>query len=250
MEPLEPAPAPSPPPPRVSAADRTRVLMEILWVSVGVALLVDLFLELGWWGFHGPVSEMRAWQLMAVILAQNLLAVVFIVAFLRIQGKSLRYLGFGRGSTAFEVGLGILLAPVALILAVIVEAALLRWVPGLHNVEVNPILNLIRGPGDALALLVGSVLAGGLGEETIRAFILRRFGTHLGGMALGLSLWSVVFGALHLAQGLDKAIVVGLLGLMLGVLYAWRRNPVAPMALHSAFNATQTLLAYYFLNAG
>jgi membrane protease YdiL (CAAX protease family) len=223
--------------------------MELLWLTLGVGLMAELLVSRGWLGFPatGRVADLNAWQLMVLVLAQNLLAVLSIILFLRLEGRSLSYLGFGRGSLRRELGLGLLLFPPILVLAVGAEMAILRFLPALHDVEVNPFLALLEGPGSLAALLAGSVLGGGLGEETVRAFVLRRFQTHLGSLWVGLVVWSLVFGALHLEQGMDKALVVGLLGFAFGLLFVWRRSPVAAMVVHGAFNATQTLAAYFLM---
>ena len=56
------------------------------------------------------------------------------------------------------------------------------------------------------------VVAGGVREEIQRAFLLRRFEVWLGGSTVGIIVTSVAFGAGHVLQGYDAAIVTGLLG--------------------------------------
>jgi membrane protease YdiL (CAAX protease family) len=85
------------------------------------------------------------------------------------------------------------------------------------------------------------VLAGGVREELQRAFILHRFGQRLGGARVGLVLFSLTFGALHLEQGADVAVAIGLLGFVWGLLYIQRRSAILPMVNHGAFNAVQVL---------
>lgn len=220
------------------------MVLELIWVSLGVGLLMDLALSRGWFGAAGNLGDMNALQLMVLLLVQNLIAVASIMAFLRPEGKGLACLGFRSRPVLREAALGLALFPPVLLGALLLETLLLRFLPALHNVEVNPILNMLRGPGDLAALLVASILAGGVGEETIRAFVLRRFQTHLGGMRVGLVVWSLAFGAMHLSQGMDKALVVSLLGLVFGLLYAWRRSPVAAIVVHGAFNVANSVAAY------
>ena len=86
-----------------------------------------------------------------------------------------------------------------------------------------------------------AILAGGVREELQRAFILRRFEQRLGGIRVGLALFSVTFGVLHWEQGVDVAVAIGLLGLFWGVLYVKRRSVVLPMVNHASFNALQVL---------
>jgi membrane protease YdiL (CAAX protease family) len=52
-------------------------------------------------------------------------------------------------------------------------------------------------------------------------------------------IFSVTFGLLHIEQGYDVAIAIGLLGLLWGVLYVTRKSVIAPMVNHAAFNAAQ-----------
>jgi membrane protease YdiL (CAAX protease family) len=65
-------------------------------------------------------------------------------------------------------------------------------------------------------------------------------------MGTGLVVWSVIFGAWHLNQGWDKAITVAFLGLLLGLVYAWRRSPVTPAAAHAAFDVSMVLIWFLF----
>ena len=83
------------------------------------------------------------------------------------------------------------------------------------------------------------VLGAGIKEELQRAFVLHRFDQGLGGIRLGLVLFSIMFGVLHFDQGWDVAIAIGLLGLFWGVLYIKRRSAVMSMVNHAGFNAAQ-----------
>ena len=89
------------------------------------------------------------------------------------------------------------------------------------------------------------MLAGGVREEVQRAFILHRFDQDLGGARLGLALFSIAFGLGHLTQGLDAALITGMLGLLWGVMYLRRRSMVAPAISHSLFNLIEIALYQY-----
>ncbi len=228
-------------PPR--AAPRAQALLEVVWVSIGVAVLPEWILY-DLMGFQGGIAQLGSGRLAGLVLLQNLLALGAIARFLRLEGRVLSHLGFRRANAAREAGLGLLLFPPILLSASFFLGALVSVFPDLQTDKVNPLLSMIQGPGDLVLFLLLSILAGGLGEETIRAFVLRRFETRLGGMWVGLAVWSATFGALHLVQGVDKAMTVGFLGLLLGLLYAWRRNPIAPMVAHAAFDVFMTVVAY------
>ena len=113
--------------------------------------------------------------------------------------------------------------------------------PALHNVDANPFEALVTSRLDALLLGVLVVVAGGIKEEVQRAFVLHRFDQSLGGARLGLALYSIAFGAGHVIQGYDVAIVTTLLGVAWGALFLWRRSLVAPSVSHAGFNAAQVL---------
>jgi membrane protease YdiL (CAAX protease family) len=85
------------------------------------------------------------------------------------------------------------------------------------------------------------ILAGGVREELMRGFILHRFHQRLGGQWLGLALFGVVFGIMHVQQGYDAAMAVGLLGIVWGVLYIRRRSIVAAMVSHAGFDTAMVL---------
>lgn len=110
----------------------------------------------------------------------------------------------------------------------------------------NELLALLQTPFDLGLFLVTSVCVGGFKEELQRGFILDRFDKKFGAAHLGLLLWSFVFGAMHLYQGADSAVIAGFLGLFLGSLYLSRRSLLAPMIAHSAFNIIMVLAAWFY----
>jgi uncharacterized protein len=157
------------------------------------------------------------------------------------RGETMRALLLGRRSVGREAWFGIALVP-ALFLAVgVTLLALRRLFPWLHNVPANPFEHLMRTGLDAGLFSVVAIVAGGLREEVQRAFLLRRFATHLGGPAVGLTVTSVAFGAGHLVQGFDAAVATGLLGFAWGLMYLRRRSAVGPVVSHAAYNGTQVL---------
>ncbi len=134
---------------------------------------------------------------------------------------------------------GVLLMPVVFLAVSLVVLGVRTILPWLHNVERNPLQNFMDSPLEAAAFLVVVVLAGGVREEIQRAFILHRFDQRLGGATVGLVVFSATFGLLHVDQGYDSAVGIGLLGLFWGTMYIRRRSVVAPMVNHACFNAAQ-----------
>jgi membrane protease YdiL (CAAX protease family) len=113
--------------------------------------------------------------------------------------------------------------------------------PQLHNVQKNPMEDLMRNPSDAAVFGIVVMIAGGLREEIQRGFILHRFSQYLGGGVVGVVVHSAAFGLGHVDQGWDATIAVGTLGAIWGTIYLMRRSVIAPMVSHAGFNLAQLL---------
>ena len=163
---------------------------------------------------------------------------------LRLRGEHPIPTFFGVRAIGREATLGLVLVPAALLLVAVTSTILLQVAPSLHNVTENPLEALIDTPTAAATFALVAVIAGGVREEVQRAFVLRRFESHLGGPIVGLIVFSVAFGLGHLVQGRDAAIVTGLLGALWGIVYLKRRSIVGPIICHAGFNLTEVLIAY------
>jgi membrane protease YdiL (CAAX protease family) len=150
----------------------------------------------------------------------------------------------GRRPIGPELGLGALLVPGVFMLVVIAQVSIRLIDPSLHNVEVSPFAPLLSSPAMVAAFVVLVLVAGGVREEIQRAFLLHRFERHLGGAAVGLIVTSIGFGLGHTLQGLDAAIITGMLGAFWGVVYLARRSVVSTVTNHALFNVAQIALGY------
>jgi membrane protease YdiL (CAAX protease family) len=162
-------------------------------------------------------------------------------AITRLHGESVSALWLGRRPIRREMMVGILLIPLVFVLVVGVLNLLRVYAPWLHNVPLNPLEDLAKSPGEAALFAIVAIFAGGVREELQRAFLLRRFEHHLGGMTAGIVLLSVGFGLGHVVQGWDAVITTGLLGAFWAIVYARRRSTVAPVISHSGFNSLEIL---------
>jgi membrane protease YdiL (CAAX protease family) len=158
---------------------------------------------------------------------------------LRVHGEQPREVFLDRRPVGREAALGLVMTPAVFMFALLLLGFVLRFAPWLHNVPENPLADLIRRPQDAVLFGAVSVVAGGMREEVQRAFVLRRFEQYLGGGPLGLVIFSMAFGAGHLIQGWDVAIITASLGALWGIVYLRRRSIVAPVVSHSLFNVGQ-----------
>lgn len=174
-------------------------------------------------------------------LIDTVLVVVLIRFFLHASGERPRDVFLGSAPARTEAWRGLMLVVPVLVAVSLVVLALRAFFPWMQTVERNPLVPLMNTPLRAAIFLVVVVVAGGVREELQRAFILHRFGQRLGGVTVGLVVFTIAFGALHIQQGLDVAIAVGLLGLMWGLVYIRRRSAVLPIVNHAGFNALQVL---------
>lgn len=184
-------------------------------------------------------------ELMAtVMLLDTALIALLIRVFLELSGENSRDVFLGTRPALGEMLRGLALVPVAFAGVTALVLGLRAIAPSLHTVQVSPVEQYMKSPLDASIFLVVVVLGGGIREELQRAFILHRFEQCLGGIRVGLVVFSLLFGILHYDQGWDVAIAIGGLGLAWGLLYVKRRSAVLGMTNHAGFNALQVAQGY------
>jgi len=162
-------------------------------------------------------------------LLDTAVVALLIRLFLSLSGETSREVFVGPRRPAGEILRGLLLVPVVSIAVTLIVLGLRTVAPWTHTVEQNPLGDFVKSPLEAAIFTVVVVLAGGVREELQRAFILHRFDQRL-------------FGIMHVNQGVDAAVGVGVLGVFWGVLYMTRRSAVMAMVNHAGFNAAQVLL--------
>jgi membrane protease YdiL (CAAX protease family) len=82
-----------------------------------------------------------------------------------------------------------------------------------------------------LAILLVIVVA--IAEETIfRGYLINRLSSVFGSTAVGLILASVIFSIGHGYEGTAGVVTVGVMGLVFGLVYLWRKSLVASMTMH------------------
>jgi membrane protease YdiL (CAAX protease family) len=174
-------------------------------------------------------------------LLDTALVLGLIFLFLSSNGERPRAALLGNRSIPREATLGLLLLPIMFLIALLILGVLFTIAPQLHNVPRNPLEDMLQNRRDAVIFGIVAMIAGGVREEVQRGFILLRFRQHLGGGALGVAIYSLLFGLGHLDQGLDAAIAVATLGAIWGTIYLIRGSIVAPMVSHAGFNLAQLI---------
>jgi membrane protease YdiL (CAAX protease family) len=241
---MDPRPPLEPPVPaahqRPSFSDRAVALLEVLICS-DFPTQVALGSTLALFGF-GPLhtgGQLTIGYVVALSLIDTVVLVGLMLGFLRIHGEDPREVFLGPRPASREALLGIPLTLAALAIALAVLIGVQQVAPWLHNVERNPLQELVESPRDAALFALVIVIAGGIREELQRAFLLRRFERWLGGGAVGILVASAAFGLGHITQGWDAALATGILGAFWGIVYLRRRSVVAPVVSHSGFNLLQ-----------
>jgi membrane protease YdiL (CAAX protease family) len=251
LEPRDPSLEPNAPTERSPSRilERTVALLEVLLCS-GYPTQIALgttFTAFGFAPYTSP-GHLSVPYVLTLSLVDTALLIGLIVMFLHAHGERAREVLLGQRPMLAEARYGLLLTITTLVIGIAVLASIRTFVPVLHNVEHNPLQDLMARPRDAWLFMLVVVVAGGVREEIQRAFVLHRFEVWLGGRWVGIVVGSAAFGAGHLLQGADAAVATGLLGVFWGIVYLRRRSVVAPIVSHSGFNVLQ--IAQYLLVGG
>ena len=238
--PLTPDTAP-PLAPHLPALPRWFAALQVLLVcGVPTQLLVLVFLFLV--GEPLPTDSQIPLELFATLsLLDTALVALLIRLFLILSGETSRDVFLGRRPVFGEAWRGLALLPLVFVAVTGIVYVLRLVMPWLHNVAQSPLEAYMNTPFNAAIFFVVVIIAGGVREELQRGFILHRFEQRLGGARVGLVIFSIAFGSLHLNQGIDVAIAVGSLGLFWGILYIRRGSVVASMVNHGGFDAAQVI---------
>jgi membrane protease YdiL (CAAX protease family) len=231
---------PDPPRPRIPPSVRVIAILEVLICSdfATQAALAGSLAALGLRPYTAT-GQLSVAFVVTLSLLDTALLVGLMIFFLYAHGERPAQVFFGSRPFLREASVGVPLILVALAIGVAVLATIQRHAPTLHNVEHNPLQDLIAQPRDAWLFALVVVVAGGVREELQRAFLLHRFAQWLGGARFGLAVVSVAFGTGHLLQGVDAAVATGALGFFWGLVYLRRRSAVAPMVSHAGFDLLQ-----------
>lgn len=226
--------------------ERARALAEVLLCSgYPTQIAVATALRLAGWSPIEPGGRLSARFLFTVSMVDAVLLVALIVTLLWLGGESPRRVLFGRRRALPEAAGGLLAVPLTFGLVIGVSALIRAFLPHLRTVPVNPLEALVHTPAGLIMFVGVAVVAGGIREETQRAFVLHRFSQRLGGPVVGLLVTSVLFGLGHLLQGADAAVITGLLGALWGLYYLWRRSVIGPVVNHALFNTVELVAAAF-----
>ena len=230
-------------PPAVLPIERAAAAFEVILCS-GFPTQIVIITLLSTFGMkvHLPDGGLSPSFVFALASLDTILVVGLVALFMRSHHESMREHLFGRDIGRPEVLLGLALVPVSFLVIITVRLIVQLVMPSLRNVPHNPLQDLVHSRADAVIFALVVMIAGGVREEIQRGFVLRRFEQYLGGGAVGLFLFSALFGLGHLEQGNDIALATGVLGAFWGAIFLARRSIVGPMIGHAGFNLVQVMI--------
>jgi membrane protease YdiL (CAAX protease family) len=208
-------------------------------IPTQLAIFVPIALFTGVPILEGRQVSMELFALTSLL--DTALIAILIRVFLGLSGETSADVFLGRRPPFREAALGLAVLPAVFVVVAAIALSVRTLAPWLHTVSTNPLEAYMRTPLDAAIFGVVVILAGGVREELQRAFILHRFEQRLGGAWVGLAVFSVFFGSLHVTEGADAAIAIGVLGLFWGVIYITRRSAILPLVNHAGFDVLQVL---------
>jgi membrane protease YdiL (CAAX protease family) len=225
--------------PRLSWQAALVEVVLVCGIPTQLAIFVPIALFTGVPILEGRQVSMELFALTSLL--DTALIAILIRVFLGLSGETSAEVFLGRRPPFREAALGLAVLPGVFVVVAAIALGVRTLAPWLHTVSTNPLEAYMRTPLDAAIFGVVVVLAGGVREELQRAFILHRFEQRLGGVWVGLAVFSAFFGALHVTEGADAAIAIGVLGLFWGVVYITRRSAILPLVNHAGFDVLQVL---------
>ena len=190
--------------------------------------------------FTAVESSLTFSRVAMVTIFQNVALVLLIFYFLWRNHEPLSSIGWATGRGGMEVVLGI-----ALFFPMLVGIGLLDTLlrsAGLPLAETPPTYLIPNGFLQmALALVFLIVVA--VSEELIfRGYLMLRFTALLGHPGAALLLAAAIFSVGHGYQGAGSILAAGLLGVILGLVYLWRKNLIAVITMHFLQNFSGIIL--------
>ena len=199
----------------------------------------------------GPGAVLAAIFIVLVGPVLEPLGALLALGWARLTRTPLRDLGFVRPRSWIATILGGIALGVVLKLAM--KAVVL---PLLGAPERNPAYQFLVGNPAALPVMMWNVIVGaGFGEEIVfRGFFFERaaawFGRGRTALVATVLVSSAWFGLVHVfGQGVYGALQAGIVGLVMGTIFAVTRSLWLPIVAHAAFDVIAVLILYFDLEA-
>ncbi len=180
-----------------------------------------------------------------LVPAENLLRLFLIIICIWLaqqSGQPYARFGWGAAQPARDVLIGFAIGIlVALILPSLTQWAIARF--GAHVYSPNVVRSILpRNRREWLLVPLALIPSVFLEELLFRSLLLGGFAIFVSPVGLAI-LWSVLFGAMHLPQGMFGIVVAALLGLLLSALFLMTASLLAPTLAHYLINLLQLVVA-------
>ncbi len=194
------------------------------------------------------------WPLYVETVVMQWVLLLYVAWGLWMRGRRLRDVIGGRWDTAqaffIDVGVAIGFFVVNVMVRAIVLGILLALNKGLRTMATQGIQNVTKaiGPQNRWELLLFMVVAltAGICEEIMfRGYLQQQFASWTRSTSIGVFLSAVIFCVGHAYQGWFLALQVGVLGLMLGILAAWRKSLRPGMLAHGMQDIISGTLSFF-----
>jgi len=188
-------------------------------------------------------------------LVRDLALLLLLAALVVADGQGPRHLGLERRHLGDELRaavpalVGLMLAHFVVSLLVVLGALAVGG--DVLGAEIGARTELVDTLVERLVLTLPLVVVASVTEEiAFRGFMLPRLRVVLGGWAPALLLGALSFGLGHVYEGTLATVQTAGIGLVLGVIFLWRRRLPACIVAHVGFNALALLLALLALGLG
>jgi membrane protease YdiL (CAAX protease family) len=211
--------------PEIRADSRIRDLFELcVFLLLIVPSMIFSFFTLGSENFDFRVSALS-------IILRDIALTSLVVYFLWRNGEPLALIGWRPNGLKIEALLGAGLFVPVTIGIILMESALQHF--GLSSKMSHlPQFLSPKGQSDVLiAFVLVTVVA--ITEETIfRGYLILRLNSLFHSKAASVIITSGVFSLGHGYEGLASVGTIGVLGVVLALIYVWRKSLIAPMVIH------------------
>lgn len=228
-DPVIPWPAREPPPP-----SRRRALLELLLLppvvigsAVGLMHLIGLL-----------TIEDHRWANIALTTSTGFVGLLVVMAMLAAGGEPLRSIGWTSSAFWLNAGIGVAALVLFYVAAVSVMLAVVLVYPDLLYQEPESVQAIQETfPPMTLMQVLALTTFVAIWEEVIfRGFLLTRLKRLFGNWWLAIPASAVLFALGHGYQGVLAMVITGILGVILGVLFVWRKSLVPCIVYHTIHN--------------
>lgn len=195
--------------------------------------------------FYAQNDTAIKFDVLAIFTILRDLGLLFLILFfLWRNGESVQLLGWTSKNIWKNIGIGALLFIPLFIGTGFLDKELQAIGFSPPKIPLKKYFGINTGGDVFLGFILVSVVA--LVEETIfRGYLILRLNAICRNMPAALFLSAVIFSLGHGYEGHSGVMTVGITGLLLGIVYVWRKSLVAPITMHFLFDFAGILIMAY-----